>query len=283
MRAAPASRVREIGRTAEFALRRWTAPARMRPAFLIIGAQRAGTTSLYEHLTRHPAIPRARRKEIHFFDREWARGPEWYFGHFPSRLSFAPPPPGAEDRRITGEASPYYLFDPRVPARVASLLPGVRLIALLRNPADRAISQVHHERRKGREDRSLADALALEPERLAAAGDDDSRFDSDAYRSHAYVARGRYAEQLERWFAFFPPSQILVLSSEELFRDPRTVYRQVLDFLWVPRWEPKSFPQRNAGEYAGDEDVRRRLIETFRPENERLYALLGRDFGWERE
>jgi hypothetical protein len=118
--------------------------------------------------------------------------------------------------------------------------------------------------------------------RLAAAGDDEARFDSPAYRSHAYVARGRYAEQLERWLELFPRSQLLVLSSEELFRDPHAVYRRVLDFLWLPRWEPASFPQRNAGEYAGDPAVRRRLLETFAPHNERLYALLERDLGWER-
>lgn len=273
--------VREIARTTEVTLRRWTAAARLRPSFLVIGAQRAGTTSLYDVLARHPSIERARRKEIHFFDREWARGADWYFGHFPSRLNFAPPPPGAEDRRITGEASPYYLYDPRVPPRVAELLPGVKLIALLRNPADRAISQYHHERRKGREDRPLEEALALEPTRLAAAAREASPYDSRAHRSHSYVARGRYAEQLERWLEWFPRERLLVLSSEDFFHDPGAVYRRLLEFLWLPRWEPPVFPRRNAGAYAGDADLRGRLTAAFRADNARLYALLERDFGWD--
>src|SRR5687768_13237463 len=104
-----------------------TAHLRRLPDFLIIGAQRGGTTSLYRYLTEHPEIDPAVRKEIHFFSRHHEQGLDWYRAHFPRR----------DESSLVGEASPNYLVHPDVPARVAAALPRVKLIALLRNPVDR--------------------------------------------------------------------------------------------------------------------------------------------------
>src|SRR5262245_18320944 len=100
------------------------------PHFIIIGAQRCGTTSLYNYLIRQLGVIPAAMKEVHFFDLNYQKGNEWYFSQFPEL--------GRD--QITGEASPYYIFHPRVPQRIKNLLPSIKLIVLLRNPTNRAFS-----------------------------------------------------------------------------------------------------------------------------------------------
>ncbi len=121
--------------------RRLTSGSRRLPDFIILGAQRAGTSSLYYYLSQHPQILPAVRKELHFFDDHYRRGLGWYRSQFPTR--------GARGT-ITGEATPYYLSHPHAPARIQRLLPQARLIVLLRNPVERAIShyffEVSHQR-----------------------------------------------------------------------------------------------------------------------------------------
>src|SRR5919201_3141433 len=143
-----------------------TAPLRPLPDFLIIGAQKAGTTALYAYLRWHPGITGPSWKEVSFFDRYYARGEAWYRGNMPSR-----PRQWLAERRngrppLVGEASPSYLFHPLAPERVANLLPRARLIAVLRNPVDRAFSHYQHELSLGREHLSFEEALDREDERL---------------------------------------------------------------------------------------------------------------------
>jgi hypothetical protein len=184
------------------------------PEFLIIGGQRCGTTSLYRYLAGHPSVRAATGKELQFLSLHHGRGLRWYRGHFPAR------PAGV----LSFEASPYYLFDPDVPARAAALLPDARFIALLRDPADRAYSHYLHSRAYGVEPLSFADALDAEPERLATGG-------HTARRRYSYVARGRYAEQLSRWFGAVGRDRVLVVRTEQL--DDR--YGEILDFLGLDR------------------------------------------------
>src|SRR5687768_16419575 len=118
----------EITRHARRICRLFTAPIRDLPDFVVIGAQKAGTTSLHYYLSEHPGILIGTRKEVHFFDRAYNRGTLWYRSSFPIR--------GLIDA-IIGESTPNYIFHPCVPARMASLLPAARLIAVLRNPVER--------------------------------------------------------------------------------------------------------------------------------------------------
>src|ERR1044071_7027899 len=136
---------RIVARNAGWTYGRATAAARPLPDFLVIGAQKAGTTALYSYLRDHPAIAGPPWKEVSFFDRHFWRGDAGYRGNFPNRLSLRRmrARPGAEP--IGGEASPSYMFHPLAPQRVAELVPDARLIALVRNPVDRALSHYHHE------------------------------------------------------------------------------------------------------------------------------------------
>jgi hypothetical protein len=253
-----------------------TAALRPLPDFLILGAQKAGTTALYAYLRRHPEITGPSWKEVSYFDRHYARGEAWYRGNFPNAL---------RARGLVGEASPSYLFHPLAPERVAALVPEARLIVLVRNPIDRAFSHYQHEVALGRDPLPFEDALAAEDERL---GGELERMSADpTYFSHAwwnytYTARGRYAEQLERWLAVFPREQLLVVPSEDLLEQPERTHARVLEFLGADPHRLDSYPRVFERQYQPmSAETRRRLAAEFAEPNGRLYDLLGRNLDWE--
>lgn len=254
-----------------------TARWRRLPDFLIIGAQRSGTSTLYEYITRHDGVGRAARKEVHFFDTNYDKGLDWYRAQFPFR-----------GKRITGEASPSYLFLPQIPARVAAIVPAAKLIVVLRNPIDRALSSYHHRARKKTELRPLEVALSLDQCRpwTEVVATLNKPQVSDIER-HAYLARGLYAYQLEAWLNHFPRKQLLVLSAERFFKDTLPAMNRVCEFLGIPGWSGDSGMSRwlqerySYSRYAEmPDELRRQLAEHFRPHNERLYKIIGEDFGW---
>lgn len=257
-------------------LRRVDASRRQLPTFLIIGTQKGGTTSLHEYLAEHSRVSPPTTKEVHYFDHAHHRGGRWYRAHFRPR---------ARPDEITGESTPYYLFHPLVPELAARELPDSRLIVVLRNPIDRAFSHHNHERALGFEDLPFEDAIAREPERLR--GEEelilaDPRYRSFSHQHHSYLARSRYAEQLERWLGHFHRDRFLVLSSEDLFADPGAALAEAERFLGLERDIPDDLTARNARSYPPIQaDLRDRLREQFEPHNRRLYELVGRDFGWD--
>lgn len=252
-----------------------TAPARRLPDFVVIGAQKSGTTTLFDHLARHPDVRPSATKEVHFLDREYWRGEQWYRGHFALRL----------DRRLTGEATPSYLVFPPAPARARALLPDARLVAVLRDPVDRAYSHYHHEVAKGFESLSFEEAIEREADRLAAsdrtATTDGPLALGHALEHHSYLHRGRYAEQLERWLAHFPREQLLVLPAEQLYRDPDTALARVHDHLGVRHVVAPTPVRRNQRRYPPmDPTTRRRLDDLFAPDTARLERLLDTSLPW---
>jgi hypothetical protein len=257
----------------------------MRPTFLVIGAQKGGTTSLYAYLTAHPAVLGASIKEVQYFSKFYAEGEDWYLSYFPLELRGGAARLRAGVRPAVGEASATYLFHPRAPERVHVFDPGMRLIAVLRDPVDRAYSHYQMEHRWGRETLPFEDALQREAElrpeleRMSS----DPVFESEDAINCSYVARGRYAEQLERWLGLFPREQLLVLTSDELLEDPAGSMATVARFLGIPEWRAPSYPLRGVREYGTmAPETRERLSRTFAPETERLEELLGRTLPWTR-
>ena len=258
--------------------RRLTAALRRLPDFLILGAQRGGTTTLYEFLARHPGVVPAREKEVHYFDFQTSRGPGWYRAHFPLRCR--------HPRRLTGEASPFYLFHPRVPGRVHRRLPRARFLVLLRDPVERAHSHYRLQRRAGLEPlATFEEAIAAEPGRLRGEAErvraEDDHY-SYNFHHYSYLARGLYREQLTRWFEHFPRGRFLILRSEAMHADPTRFYGRVRDFLCLSH--PGSVAadlhlNHQPGESL-DPGTRARLRAHFAPHNAALYELLGEDFGW---
>lgn len=251
----------------------------MKPAFIIIGAQRSGTTSLYNYMIEHPRIVPASKKEIHFFDNHFTRGITWYRRHFPSRLSHISQPV------LTGEASPFYMFHPLAATRIQKQLPAIKLIVLLRNPIDRAYSHYQHVTRKGQEPLSFEEAISAEPDRLRGERErleTDPTYFSFAYQYHSYLARGIYADILGRWFALFPREQFLILNSEHFYAEPSDVMYRVFAFLGIPGGDFSTYRAYNQANYADMASATRaELAAYFAPHNQRLYDLLGVDFGWE--
>src|SRR5215210_506392 len=168
------------------------------PDFLILGTEKGGTSTLYWTLCQHPLIEPATKKEVHFFDsRKWfEKDVRWYRSQFPAL------PPGDGPKTVTGEASPYYLLHPHTPRRAFVTVPEAKLIALLRNPVDRAYSAYRHKVRRGQETLSFEEALEEEEERTVGELGKmlaDETYRSRAYPLYSYQARGIYVDQLIRW------------------------------------------------------------------------------------
>lgn len=221
-------------------LRKPTARWRPLPNLLVIGAQRCGTSSLFKYLGAHPQCEPSIRKEIRFFTEYYGKGVEWYRSHFP--LSFNGRNAGTP---VFFEATPDYLLDPRVPSRASQLLPGVRIIVLLRDPVERAYSHYWHNRRLGTENLSFPEALEREPERIGAYLESIQRGSTEPTHKnmlrYSYVERGRYAKHLKGWFEVIDKKRALILRSEDLYKDTDRVYHQILSFLGLPEWRPPTY------------------------------------------
>ena len=178
------------------------------PNFLVIGAQRAGTSLLHQLLASHPEIyvPH-QRKELHYFDRYYDRGLSWYQSYFPK-------PAIASAYRAIGETTPDYLALPEVAPRIATTLPECRLVAILRNPVDRAHSWYQYCRRNRNEQRDLETFLRQDP--LA-------------------LEWGLYERHLKRVMRCCPSHPILVLLYEELLREPAAELARLAQFLTLGR------------------------------------------------
>lgn len=254
----------------------------MLPTFLIVGAQKAGTTTLFHYLSQHPQVQAPVRKEIHYFDGglnprydNYSKGPSWYRAHFPVE-------PSSTSGLHTFEASPSYLFNPLAPARIHRLIPSVKIVVLLRDPVERAISHYFHEVRKGRESLDIQSALQIEESRLADAVA-QRNFKATDYITKSYKNRGHYAEQLGRYLGLFTSSQILVLDSERLFSQPEAILRETVSFLELTAdFRTVDLQPKNIGDNRGtvSDEIYEQLASYFRPHNENLAKLTGRRFSW---
>ncbi len=216
---------------------------------------------------------------MHFFDVRYGKGENWYRSHFPLADDL---PEGS----LTGDATPLYMMHPLVPARVAEMLPDVKLIVLLRDPVDRAISHYHHQVRQGRERLPIEEGFAAEAERVLPekkrllAGE---IFEPAGFRRFSYTERGLYAEQLERWFRFFPRERFFIDTSERFYAETESFLGDVFAFLEVDASvEIPDLKPRNVGPKREDDpELRARLAAYFAPHNRRLEDLLGRRFDWQ--
>jgi hypothetical protein len=250
--------------------------ARPLPHFLVLGTQKGGTTSLHRLLAQHPQVFLPACKEVHYFSLHDQQPLHWYAAHYRE----------AKPGQRRGDITPYYLFHPRAPQRIRAVLPQAKLIVLLRDPVERALSQVFHARRHGFETLEPAAALAAEAERLAGAEQRLAERGSSDYshQKHSYVSRSRYELQLERYAALFPARQLLVLRSEDLFSATDRCWLQIQDFLGLePLPLPAPLERANAGRGEAEavppalrEELRRELAGTVAAVRQRY----GIDWDW---
>lgn len=186
------------------------------PNLLIVGAAKSGTTSLHAYLDEHPAVSMSQKKELQLFSGDdWEQRLDWYRGHF---LVRAP---------VRGESSPSYSMDPmlpHVPQRAQRVVPGARIVYVVRDPVDRLLAHYVEFVAILREKRSFQEAIA--------------DYDSP---SNVYAMTSRYAHQLDRWRDYYPDAQILVVDQRDLLTDRRATLGGVFRFLGVDDsfWSPE--------------------------------------------
>jgi len=228
------------------------------PDFIIVGGMKCGTSSLFKYLNQHPQLFSSNYKEIRYFsnDKFYSQGEKWYRLNFPVINDM---PQGS----LTFEASPDYLFFPQAAMRMAHILPNIKLIALLRNPTERAISHYFHNIKKGRRQDEILDAMKVE--------------------GAIYKRRGMYREQMERYYKLFDSNKILVISSESLFEDPIETLKEIYRFLGVDsKIEVSDLSPKQVGfnrEPVSDA-VYEYLNDYYKPYNQELFEYIGKEFDW---
>lgn len=262
-----------------------TAKKRILPSFIIIGAQRCGTTSLYDYLSHHPQIIPSPVKELFYFDDYYTRPIEWYKSFFPTQKQREKLERDLVANVITGEASPSYFFHPYAAKRIKETLPDVKLILVLRDPIERAYSHYNHIKRLNREPLSFEEAIEKEQERITPDIEKlakDEFYKADQRRDYSYLTRGYYAKQLKEWFKHFPKEQLLIVQSEEFYRETPKVYNEIVEYLGLNSYTLPTFEAKNALKYAKmAPETKEKLKAYFAPKNEELYELLGKRFDWQ--
>ncbi|MEC9347051.1 MAG: sulfotransferase [Pseudomonadota bacterium] len=259
--------------------------ARVLPDFVIVGAQKAGTTSLHHYLQQHPRIMPPASKEVHFFDTNYAQGLDWYRGYFPRESEKRVLSARLDAPVLTFEASPYYMYHPLAIERMAADLPGVKAIAMLRNPIERTWSHYWHEHRKGQDALSLEEAIAREPERLAGEAERiraEPGYFSYAHNHFSYLDRSRYAPQVQRLFDVLGRENVCLVKSEAFFADPAAETEKVFAFLGLPAAGGIDYAPQNVGSY-GDRisaETVARLHALLDPDYQRLRRIAGTGFDW---
>ncbi len=267
-----------------------TAGWRTTPDFLVIGTKRGGTTALFNYLLMHPGVlglfpqPRGRKSSDYFF-KELERGEDWYRSHFHTTVFRERKGRELGYRPASGEASPYYLWDPRVADAVHEVAPEIRAIALLRDPVKRAWSHFQERRANGVEPLGFVDALAAEEDRLQGEAERmaaDPTYYSEAHDWYSYRSRGIYLPQLLNWKARFPAGHLLVLRSEDMYRDVQGVFDSVCAFLGLP---PHTLPTTRAfgarsNPESMPEEARDQLTAFYASHNRDLEEHLGRSLEW---
>ncbi|GBF79264.1 sulfotransferase domain-containing protein [Aphanothece sacrum] len=257
-----------------------------RPDFLIIGAQKSGTTSLYNYLIQHPQIIKNKSwKEVRYFDlpENYAQGMTWYLGNFPSKLQ--------KGNRMTVDSSPNYMYFPHIPNLIKQDLGNIKMIAVLREPVSRAYSawkmyhsfwtnaDVAQNNKKIADTRTFAEAIEQELNNKCAA---------DIY-TYDYLARGKYVEQIENYYQYFDKNMLLILNFNDLKNDLESVLNRVCTFLDIEPFSEASLKQLLENKYnvgikseksVEDKQVLEQLKTYFEPYNQQLYTLLGKSYNW---
>lgn len=259
-----------------------TSPIRTLPDFIVIGAKRCGTTSLYHYLGLHPSIKKSSHDHLGFFDDNYHLGLQFYRSFFPTVF---------QQRSIikrTGKFLTYdvtssYIQDSKNAVRIHSLFPEIKLIAILRNPVDRAYSEYNLHLRA---DNKMQDFEFYVNQEILEIEDDEKNGvvgDLEPFTSGKknYLRKGFYFEQLSPWFNLFPKKNIHIISTESLGEKPNEVLNGIFEFLGVTHHQINTEKKHEKGNYKKMNDSTKELLQKFFvPRNKKLYDLIGMDFDW---
>lgn len=239
------------------------------PHFLIIGAQKAGTMAAVTNLNKHSDI--SVLKEMHFFDLAWStKTPAWYREQLRTDQI-------RTGKRIIGEKTPEYIYVDACVQRIKSVCPHAKFLLFLRDPVQRAYSswnmttnrRKEHKQQQYKETRSFDECIDANIQNL------------DEYRSfgtaeYHYIQRGFYYDQIQRFLSHFPRDQLFIVISEHVQKEPALYYEKIFEFLGVKNAD-LAFEDEHVGSYDKSmrPKVKRRLIDLYKPHNEKLFEFLG--------
>ena len=250
----------------------WQKPKQNAPDFIIIGAAKCGTSSLYNYLSHHPQILLPHKKEIDFFWKKFEYGIDWYLAQFPT-ISDRP-------NFITGEASTNYIRFLIVAERIKEHFPQTKLIVLLRNPVERTVSWHYHKLNSGLTTGTLAEAVAQEMKQLENFSEED--IIRKGHHNPDNILGSLYLYKLRAWMELFDREQFCVIRSEDLYAHPAEVMKKVYSFLGLSEQPLDEYPQVNVGSYQPiSDELRKTLTDYFQPHNQKLEEFLGMKLNWD--
>ena len=259
-----------------------TASSRVLPDFIIIGTARSGTTSLYYNICEHPCVIPAAYDEIGFFDSNYHLGINWYRSMFPTQRKMEEVKKNT-GFAITGEDTPFYIWNKLVANRILTTLPNARLIVLIRNPVDRAYSNYHLGLRSGTENLSFEDAIKSELDRLDTVETHSENNVAKFTIPRSYIAKGFYAEQLKIWFELFSSEQLFIVNTDDFESYPQKTLNQIYSFLRIPEINVGNLEKHKVESYGKmKSETREFLLDLYKPYNEILFNLIGQKFDWDK-
>ncbi len=260
-----------------------TGSIRVLPDFLVIGAKRCGTTSLFYHLPEHPCISKSPHDNMGFFNDNFHLGVNWYKSFFPTIFT---------RNKIKSEFGNFLAFDvtttymeeESTANNVYQIKPNMKIIVILRNPVDRAYSQYHLSLREKEEKRSFEDVIEENMNRLYKEShkrhEIKPKFSAEG---NNYLKKGLYAQQLRRWLKIFPRENILIISTEEFESNQQVIYNKIFGFLDISQFEIKNTEKMEKGNYTPmKSETRSLLLDYFRSHNDELFKLIDKKFDWEK-
>jgi len=256
---------------------------RVLPDFLVIGAKRCGTTSLFYHLPEHPCISKSPHDNMGFFNDNFHLGVNWYKSFFPTIFT---------RNKIKSEFGNFLAFDvtttymeeESTANNVYQIKPNMKIIVILRNPVDRAYSQYHLNLREKTEKRSFEDAMEENMNELNK--ESHERYEIKpkfSAEENNYLKKGLYAQQLRHWLNIFPMESMLILSTEEFESNQQAIYNKIFEFLNISQFEVKNTEKMEKGSYPQmKSETRSLLLDYFRSHNNELFKLINKKFDWEK-
>ena len=260
-----------------------TGSIRVLPDFLVIGAKRCGTTSLFYHLPEHPCISKSPHDNMGFFNDNFHLGVNWYKSFFPTIFT---------RNKIKSEFGNFLAFDvtttymeeESTANNVYQIKPNMKIIVILRNPVDRAYSQYHLNLREKAEKRSFEDAMEENMNELNK--ESYERYEIKpkfSVEENNYLKKGLYAQQLRHWLNIFPMESMLILSTEEFESNQQVIYNKIFEFLNISQFEVKNTEKMEKGSYPQmKSETRSLLLDYFRSYNKELFRLIDKKFDWEK-
>ena len=243
------------------------------PSFIIIGAFKCATTSVYQYINRHPNVLPSLEKELDFFDLQFKNGLDWYLSHFP--------PAHADEQIITGEATPNYFYNVDAPERIAKHLPDVKLILTFRNPIARTVSHYNFIQRNIQNPKPIEEVLERELKNLSEL-DETVTPDWEKINQNPYIGHSLYGYYLKHWLEYFDSKQLLILKHETLAENPEQTLSSVFNHLGLSDYSLPEYKKYKLGQYSPiSQAMQEKLSNFFRPHTMAMESLLNHTFAWD--